>query len=403
MVDFFTGLQPLEPGETDPAALIDRVRALDASEAIDRVLVGYSSIWPHNHATAPFTLALTDKFSPIVAHRPGVMAPVAAARYFATLDVLARGRLAINVVTGGSDKDLHRESDHTPKAERYSRGDRVPRRRAADLDRRLVVRPPRHLLRRRGGQNPGATRPGPGTDLHGRRERRRRRLRGPPRRPLHAVGRAVRRHEGAHRAGPGRRGRLRPRASTFSLSLRLFVGDTDDEAWARPGRPNGRSPRPRARHGFLRSSATDNSVGRQRALALTEERTARHCFWTGLTKLLGGFANSQALVGTEERILDAGHLPRPGDRYLPRHHGRRGRLGPVPRGLPAARQEGARRRDRILDASGAARSAGCCDRAARHPHKPALVVRGRDADLRRARRRGLRRRAGIARPRRRAR
>jgi alkanesulfonate monooxygenase len=121
MVDFFTGLQPLEPGETDPGRLIERIRALDTSQAIDRVLVGYSSIWPHNHATAPYMLALTQKFSPIVAHRPGVMAPVAAARYFATLDVLAAGRLAINVVVGGSDKDLHRESDHTPKAERYDR------------------------------------------------------------------------------------------------------------------------------------------------------------------------------------------------------------------------------------------------------------------------------------------
>src|SRR4249919_3564629 len=116
MVDFFTGLQPLAPGEADSKQLIERVRELDASQAIDRVLVGYSSTWPHNHATAPYMLALTDKFSPIVAHRPGVMAPVAAARYFATLDVLAAGRLAINVVVGGSDKDLHRESDHTPKS-----------------------------------------------------------------------------------------------------------------------------------------------------------------------------------------------------------------------------------------------------------------------------------------------
>ena len=115
MVEFFTGLQPLQAGETDPASLIARVQELDRSEAIDRVLVGYSSTWPHNHATAPFALAMTEKFSPIVAHRPGVMAPVAAARYFATLDVLARGRLAINVVVGGSDKDLRREPTTSPR------------------------------------------------------------------------------------------------------------------------------------------------------------------------------------------------------------------------------------------------------------------------------------------------
>jgi alkanesulfonate monooxygenase len=121
MINLFTGMQPLEVGETSSAALSDRVRRLGESAVIDRVLVGYSSIWPHNHATAPFLLALSDKISPIVAHRPGVMSPVAAARYFATLDVLAEGRLAINVVVGGSEKDLRREGDYTPKAERYQR------------------------------------------------------------------------------------------------------------------------------------------------------------------------------------------------------------------------------------------------------------------------------------------
>ena len=45
-------------------------------------------------------------------------------------------------------------------------------------------------------------------------------------------------------------------------------------------------------------------MGRQRALALTDEELHDTCFWTGLTKLLGGFANSQALVGTPEQVLD---------------------------------------------------------------------------------------------------
>ncbi|GAB3158348.1 LLM class flavin-dependent oxidoreductase [Amycolatopsis stemonae] len=303
MVDFFTGLQPLEPGETDPAGLAERVRALDASEAIDRVLVGYSSIWPHNHATAPYLLAMTEKFSPIVAHRPGVMAPVAAARYFATLDVLARGRLAINVVVGGSDKDLRRESDDTPKSERYERAIEY-----LDLVRRTWTEPSSFdhhgrfftadnvkILTRpvqgevpifMGGESDAAVDFGArhadlymlwGEPFAGTRER-------------------------VARVRAAAENYARPMA--FSLSLRLFLGETEDDAWAKARAVERQIADAQGGHAFLRSSATDNSVGRQRALALTDEELHDTCFWTGLTKLLGGFANSQALVGTEEQILD---------------------------------------------------------------------------------------------------
>lgn len=303
MVEFFTGLQPLEPGETDPAGLSERVRGLDASEAIDRVLVGYSSIWPHNHATAPFMVATTEKFSPIVAHRPGVMAPVAAARYFATLDVLAAGRLAINVVVGGSDKDLHRESDHTPKAERYERAIEY-----LDLVRRTWTEPSSFdhhgryyeaeavkILTRpvqgevpifMGGESDAAVDFGARhADLY--------MLWGEP------FAGTKERIDRVRTAAAGY-----DREIPFSLSLRLFLGDTEDEAWSHARAVEREIAEAQGTHTFLRSSAADTSVGRQRALALTADELHDHCFWTGLTKLLGGFANSQALVGTEEQILD---------------------------------------------------------------------------------------------------
>ncbi|MGD9988188.1 LLM class flavin-dependent oxidoreductase [Pseudonocardia sp.] len=303
MADFFTGIQPLEPGESDPARLAERVRELDASEAIDRVLVGYSSIWPHNHATAPYMLAMTDKFSPIVAHRPGVMAPTAAARYFATLDVLARGRLAINVVVGGSDKDLHRESDDTPKSERYERAIEY-----LDLVRRTWTEPSSFdhegrfysaasvkILTRpvqgqvpifMGGESDAAVDFGARhADLY--------MLWGEP---------FAGTEERIARVRAAADGYGRP--MDFSLSLRLFLGDTEDDAWARARAVERQIAEAQGSRAFLRSSATDNSVGRQRALALTDEELHDTCFWTGLTKLLGGFANSQALVGTEEQVLD---------------------------------------------------------------------------------------------------
>ena len=303
MVEFFTGLQPLAPGETDPARLQQRVRELDASRAIDRVLIGYSSIWPHNHATIPYILAMTERFSPIIAHRPGVMAPAAAARYFATLDVLARGRLAVNVVVGGSDKDLHRESDYTPKAERYERAIDY-----LDLVRRTWTEPSSFdhhsrfydaeavkILTRpvqgqvpifMGGESDAAVDFGArhadlymlwGEPFAGTRER-------------------------IDRVRAASDGYGRPMA--FSLSLRLFIGETEDDAWAKARAVERQIAEAQGVHTFLRSSSTDTSVGRQRALALTNKELHDTCFWTGLTKLLGGFANSQALVGTPEQVLD---------------------------------------------------------------------------------------------------
>ncbi len=303
MVEFFTGLQPLQAGETDPDRMMSRVRELDRSQVVDRVLVGYSSTWPHNHATAPFALAASEKFSPIVAHRPGVMAPVAAARYFATLDVLARGRLAVNVVVGGSEKDLRRESDDLPKAERYRRAVEY-----LDIVRRAwtetepfdhhgeyytaeAVKSQTKPVQGQvpifmGGESADAVDFGArhadlymlwGEPFAGTKER------------IDRVTTAAERYN---------------RPMRFSLSLRLFIGDTDDAAWAQARAVERQIAEAAGTPTFLRSSSTDTSVGRQRALALTDRELHDDCFWTGLTKLLGGFANSQALVGTEERVLD---------------------------------------------------------------------------------------------------
>ena len=301
MVEFFTGLQPLETGETDPDRMIARVHTLERSEVIDRVLVGYSATWPHNHATAPFALALTEKFSPIVAHRPGVMPPVAAARYFATLDVLARGRLAINVVVGGSERDLRRESDDLPKDERYRRAVEY-----LDVVRRTWTEPDpfdhrgeyytaeavQSQIRPVQGQVP-IFMGGESADAvdFGARHADLYMLWGEP---FAGTKERIERVT-ATAEGYGRDMR-------FSLSLRLFVGDTDDDAWAQAHAVERQIAEGSGT--FLRSSSSDTSVGRQRALALTDEDLHDDCFWTGLTKLLGGFANSQALVGTEDRILN---------------------------------------------------------------------------------------------------
>jgi alkanesulfonate monooxygenase len=305
MVAFFTTLQPLEIGVSDPAALEQSVVDLDRADGIDEVLIGYSSIWPHNHATVPYLLALTQRLSPILAVRPGVMHPAAAARLFATLDVLAGGRFALNVVTGGSDKDLAREGDYLPKVDRYRRATEYVEilKRAwttdesfcydgefytADHVHPLIQPLKRHIPIYMGGESDEAVDFGAqhadiymlwGEPLAGTQER------------IERVRKIA--------------ADTYQRDIDFSLSLRLFLGDTDDEAWEKARAVESEIRDAQGSTRFLRSSGSDKSIGRERALALTDQELHDDCFWTGLTKLLGGFANSQSLVGTPDRVLEA--------------------------------------------------------------------------------------------------
>ncbi|MDI3257095.1 MAG: LLM class flavin-dependent oxidoreductase [Kyrpidia sp.] len=65
----------------------------------------------------------TERIVPLVAFRPGLMSPPVAAKTAATLDQFARGRLAVNVVTGGSPRELGQDGDFLAHDLRYERTD----------------------------------------------------------------------------------------------------------------------------------------------------------------------------------------------------------------------------------------------------------------------------------------
>ena len=87
----------------------------------DRVLIGYASSQPDGGQVAAYAAAHTDRLSFLVAHRPGFVAPTLAARTFATLDQFAGGRIAVHIITGGSDAEQRRDGDYLAKDERYDR------------------------------------------------------------------------------------------------------------------------------------------------------------------------------------------------------------------------------------------------------------------------------------------
>jgi len=63
----------------------------------------------------------TQKLKFLVAMRPGFIAPTVAAKMSNTLDQLTRGRVLINVVTGGYPAELAADGDFTEHDERYAR------------------------------------------------------------------------------------------------------------------------------------------------------------------------------------------------------------------------------------------------------------------------------------------
>jgi alkanesulfonate monooxygenase len=89
----------------------------------DRVLIGYGSSQPDGTQVAAYAAAHTDRLGFLVAHRPGFVAPTLAARTFATLDQFTGGRIAVHVITGGSDGEQRRDGDYLAKDERYDRTD----------------------------------------------------------------------------------------------------------------------------------------------------------------------------------------------------------------------------------------------------------------------------------------
>jgi alkanesulfonate monooxygenase len=65
----------------------------------------------------------TERLKFIVAFRPGLTSPVLAAQMASTLQRLSRGRLLLNVVSGGHSDELRRFGDFMPHDERYARCD----------------------------------------------------------------------------------------------------------------------------------------------------------------------------------------------------------------------------------------------------------------------------------------
>ena len=281
----------------------------------DRVLIGYGSSQPDGIQVAAYAASQTDRLGFLVAHRPGFVFPTLAARTFATLDQFAGGRIAVHIITGGSDAEQRRDGDFLDKDSRYARTDEY-------LD----------ILKR------AWTSDGPFNydghyyqleDFYAD-------IRSPqrPRIPLYFGGSS----DAAYRVG-GKHADVfalwgEPLAETaeqiasvrqsavasgrsdglgISVSFRPILGPTEDLAWERAHQILETTQRNMSSFGsqwrrpsFGLGGSGPQNVGSQRLLAAAAKGEIHdRALWTPLAAATGAAGNSTALVGTPETVAQA--------------------------------------------------------------------------------------------------
>ena len=292
-------------GAIDTRWVRDFARAHEDA-GFDRVLVGYTSTSAEGFAVTGYAAANTERLGYLIAHRPGFVAPTLTARAAATLDHVTGGRVALHIITGGSDAEQTRDGDWLDHDTRYRRTDEylhVLRRTwtsaepfdhagefyrfAGAFSEVKPLRPGGIPLYFGGASGPAATVAARHCDVYA--------LWGEP---LAAVKQRIADiHDRA--AAFGRRPRI-------SVSLRPIIAPTEAEAWDRArgilakvletGRSvvgEGPGIRPQA-------------VGARRLVEFAREAEVHDKrLWTPIAGAMGGAGNTTALVGTPEQVAES--------------------------------------------------------------------------------------------------
>ena len=270
----------------------------------DRVLIGYFTNQPDGFLIGAHTASVTERLGLLLAHRPGFIVPTLAARKLATLDQLSHGRLAVHIISGGSDVDQAADGDFVDHDGRYRRSNEylhVMRRTFTETSpfdhdgefyklrnaHSLIscVQEPHIPIYGGGASEAAIAALAPHVDTF--------MLWGEPLADTESFMNRVR--TAAARVG---------RVPSFSVSTRPILGRTDGEAWDRAKRILEQiQSSPWAKRV---SQRTVQNVGSQRLLDVASRAEVFDtCLYTALATASGAPGNSTALVGTAETVAKA--------------------------------------------------------------------------------------------------
>ncbi|MCU1502039.1 MAG: alkanesulfonate monooxygenase [Ilumatobacteraceae bacterium] len=277
----------------------------------DRVLTAYGSGSPDPAQAAAFIASHTDRLQLLLAHRPNLSIPTFAAKTVATLDQISSGRLALHVITGGSDHEQQREGDFLTHDERYARTleyirilkqawtshepfdhDGVHYRFADFVSDVFPVQQPRPSISFGGSSDAAYAVGAAEADIYC--------LWGEP---LADTAEQIATIKAAAKAAG------RTDVPRIQVAFRPILGATEDEAWEKAHRIVETIASRRNVSGSMlarRFTSTPQNTGSQRLLSIAErgDRYDRALF-TGTAAVTGGAGNSNALVGTPETVAAA--------------------------------------------------------------------------------------------------
>ena len=300
----------INPGAEVPAGvdgdyILEFARVHEESD-FDMVLTGYSSSTPDGFEVAGYAAAHTTRLGYLIAHRPGFVAPTLAARKAATLDQLTGGRIALHIISGGSDAEQERDGDFLGHDARYRRTEEY-----MDILRRswTATGPFDHegeFYRLKGANSQVSCQQRPHLPLFfggasdialdvGSRQADVFALWGEPRA-------AIRERIGDIRRRAGKWGR----DIRFSLSVRPILADTEERAWQRAGEILARVQEATRGSIVPGQPARLQSEGSRRLLRFAAEGD-RHDdrLWMPVAAASGAAGSTTCLVGTPQQVAES--------------------------------------------------------------------------------------------------
>jgi len=291
-------------------AAIDRDytrRFAQAHEAagFDRILVPQHSTGPDSSQVIAYASAVTERIHFLLAHRPGFIGPAFAARQLATLENFTGGRLAVHIISGGSDEEQRRDGDFLDHDQRYARTEEYLevvrktwtatepfnhqgahyRYENAFSEVKPLQQP--HIPIFFGGASEAALRvAGKHADAYA--------LWGEPLAESRDLIRRVRSEATKH----GRQVR-------FSVSFRPILAETEGQAWDRAERILADTKRLRVEAGYARGGPQQSEGARRLLQAAERGDVVDERLWTAIARESGARSNSTALVGTPEQVAQA--------------------------------------------------------------------------------------------------